>query len=563
MCSIPNGPPKAMDNSPILVLLNMAAAAALLIWAVRLVRTGFERAFGGQLRLWLRRSTGNRITAAATGAAAAVFMQSSTAVAMLLAGFMTAGVVGGVAGLAIILGADLGSAVVVLILNSRIAALTPLLLLFGVLFFLRSSRRSLRQIGRILIGLALIFISLDLIRDASAPLSESGAAQVAIIYLAGDPLTAFLIAAAFAWAVHSSVAAILLFATLAAQGLLPVETAFAMVLGANLGGGLIAFFLTLSAEVSVRRVIWTNLALRGGGAAIALALLPQITSAATMPGSTAAQQTLNLHLFFNIALLAIALPFVGPLMKIAERLVINPPNTQSDNRTRSALDRTVQHQPRRAFACAQRELVEMGNRVEIMLRDVMSLFNAYDDATAHRLRSEMQDISRISLDLRVYLSGVRSHDPEEDTGTRAFDLSGVSVNLEAGADVIVRKMVDLARRKHNEKVNFSEDGWRELTDFHDRVLRNVQHGIAVLMSDDVGLARELVEQKEKIRDLEQKLERTHLRRLRQGLTESIETSAIHIDLLRALKMLNTSFAMIAYPLLNEHGELLESRLAGD
>ena len=128
----------------------MAAAAALLIWAVRLVRTGFERAFGGHLRLWLRRSTGNRLSAAATGSVSAIFLQSSTAVAMLLAGFMAAGSVGGTAGLAVILGADLGSAIVAQILNSRIAALTPLLLLLGVLFFLRSSQRSYRQIGRIL-----------------------------------------------------------------------------------------------------------------------------------------------------------------------------------------------------------------------------------------------------------------------------------------------------------------------------------------------------------------------------------------------------------------------------
>ena len=158
--------------------------------------------------------------------------------------------------------------------------------------------------------------------------------------------------------------------------------------------------------------------------------------------------------------------------------------------------------------------------------------------------------------------GIRSDDADEDTGTRAFDLSGVAVNLEAGADMIVRKMVELARRKHSDKLSFSDEGWRELSDFHDSVLRNVQHGIMVLMSEDVGLARELVEQKEKVRELEQTLERKHLKRLRQGLTESIETSAIHLELLRALKMLNTSFAMIAYPLLEEHGELLESRLAG-
>ena len=551
-----------MEGSPVLVLLNLAAAAALLIWAVRLVRTGFERAFGGQLRRWLRRSTANRFTSAATGALAAILMQGSTAVAMLLSGFMSAGAIGTVAGLAILLGADLGSAVVVQILSSRIAVLTPLLLLAGVMVFLRSARRSLRQIGRILIGLALVFISLDLLREASQPLAGSEAAQAAMLYLAGDALSAFLIAAVFAWLVHSSVAAVLLFATLAQQGLLPLEAAFAMVLGANLGGSLIAFFLTLNADIAVRRVVWTNLALRGGGAALALVLFSNIGLPEALPGSSAAQQTLNIHLFFNLVLLTVGLPLTGLLIRSATQLLADPAVTTSEHARRTALDYTVQKEPRRAFACAQRELVEMGNRIEVMLREAIGLFDSYDDALAQKLRADMKDIARTALDLRVYLAGIRSDDPDEDTGTRAFDLSGVAVNLEAGADVIVRKMVELARRKNSEKLSFSDEGWRELSDFHDNVLRNVQHGITVLMSEDVGLARELVEQKEKVRELEQTLERKHLKRLRLGLAESIETSAIHLELLRALKMLNTSFAMIAYPLLEERGELLESRLAG-
>ncbi len=550
-----------MDTSPVMILLNMAAAASLLIWAVRLVRTGFERAFGRQLRLWLRRSTTNRVSAAATGMGAAILMQSSTAVAMLLAGFMSSGAIGRAAGLAIILGADLGSAIVAQILNSRIAFLTPLLLLSGVIVFLRSSRRELRQIGRILIGLALIFIALDLIRGASAPLSTSAAAQTVLLYLASDAVSAFLIAAVFAWLVHSSVAAVLLFATLASQEILPLDAAVAMVLGANLGGSLIAFFLTLQATAAVRQVVWTNVVLRGGGAVLALYLLKRFELAEALPGGSPALQVLNLHLFFNLALLVAGLPLVGQLMRIAARLVADPPGASPETSARSVLDRSVQNQPRRAFACAQRELIEIGNRIEIMLREAIGLFDTYDDLPAQKLRTEMKEIARMSLDLRVYLSGVRSDDPHEDTGTRAFDLSGAAVNLEAGADVIARKMVDLARRKHVENLKFSDQGWRELCDFHDVVLRNVQHGITVLMSKDVGLARELVEQKERVRDIEQSLERKHLKRLRQGLSESIETSAIHLDLLRALKMLNTSFAMMAYPLLEEHGELLESRLS--
>jgi phosphate:Na+ symporter len=167
----------------------------------------------------------------------------------------------------------------------------------------------------------------------------------------------------------------------------------------------------------------------------------------------------------------------------------------------------------------------------------------------------------MALDLRMYLAGVRSGNPKLDTGTRAFDLSGVAVNLEAAADTITRKIVVLAKRKQSENMNFSNEGWQELSDFYDRVLRNVQHGIAVLMTEDGGAARELVQQKELIRKIEKQLERAHLMRLRAGATETIETSSIHLDLLRALKMLNTAFTTIAYPLLKESGELLDSRLS--
>ena len=340
-----------------------------------------------------------------------------------------------------------------------------------------------------------------------------------------------------------------------------MEAAVAMVLGANLGGAFIAFFLTLRSDIDVRQVIFGNLLLRGGGACIALALLYWLDARTILPGASAQQQTLNVHLAFNGALLLIGLLLLKPSTQLAAFLLPGIGNARGED-ARSALDPTVRNHPARAFACAQRELVDMGNRIEIMLRDAMPLFDTFDETSAGQVRLEQRVVSRMSHELRVYLSGVRSSDPKEDTGTRAFDLAGVATNLESGADVIASRLVSLARQKHVEKTNFSDEGWRELSDFHDRVLRNIQHAITVLMSEDIGAARELVEQKEMIREIEQKLERRHLTRLRQGLAESIETSAIHIDLLRSLKMLNTAFAMIAYPLLREQGELLESRLAG-
>ena len=551
-----------LENSPIVIILNLAAAAALLIWAVRLARTSFERAFSSQMRQWLKLTTGNRLTAAMTGVGISIMLQSSTAVALLLASFMPASAMSVSMGLAIILGADLGSAIVVQILSSRISLLTPLLLLSGVFFFMRTNRRVLRQIGRILIGLSLIFVSLGMISEASAPLANNAATKNVFIYLSDDLLTGFVLAAFLAWMMHSSIAAVLLFATLAANGVLPLNAAFAMTLGANLGGSFIAVFLTLKSDVNIRKVVLANLLLRGGGALVALGLIHEFGIINHIFGATSQLKVLNFHLVFNAAVLLAGVILLTPASGFAAILL--PEKQDADELSiRSVLDLSVQNEPARAFACVRRELVDMGNRIENMLRDAMDLFENYDENIAERLRAEERNIAKNAFDLRVYLSGIRSDDPSEDTGTRAFDFAGIATNLESGADAIGRKIVTLAKRMHHDRIHFSEDGRHELMDFYDKVLRNIQQGILVLMSEDVQTARELVAQKEMIRELNQKLERKHLTRLRQGLTETIETSAIHIDLLRSLKVLNTGFAMIAYPLLREHGALLKSRLAKD
>jgi len=551
-----------LENSPIVIILNLAAAAALLIWAVRLVRTSFERAFSSQMRQWLKLTTGNRLTAAMTGVGISIMLQSSTAVALLLASFMPASAMSVSMGLAIILGADLGSAIVVQILSSRISLLTPLLLLSGVFFFMRTNRRVLRQIGRILIGLSLIFVSLGMISEASAPLANNAAIKNIFIYLSDDLLTGFVLASFLAWMMHSSIAAVLLFATLAANGVLPLNAAFAMTLGANLGGSFIAVFLTLKSDINIRKVVLANLLLRGGGALVALGLIHEFEFINHIFGATSQLKVLNFHLFFNAAVLLAGIILLTPASGFVAILLPEKQDTEELS-MRSVLDLSVQNEPARAFACVRRELVDMGNRIENMLRDAMDLFENYDENIAERLRAEQRNIAKNAFDLRVYLSGIRSDDPNEDTGTRAFDFAGTATNLESGADAIGRKIVTLAKRMHHDRTHFSEDGRHELMDFYDKVLRNIQQGILVLMSEDVETARELVAQKEMIRELNQKLERKHLTRLRQGLTETIETSAIHIDLLRSLKVLNTGFAMIAYPLLREHGALLKSRLAKD
>lgn len=550
-----------MDSPNLTVFfLQIGGAAALLIWSVRLVRTGVERAFSAPLRLWLRRSGQSRMLAAATGTGSAMALQSSTAVAVMVTNFVAAGSIPAAAGLAMLLGADLGSALVAKLLLVRQSWLISALLLVGVVMFLRGHQRRVRQGGRILIGLALVFVSLDLLRAATAPLLDSPGAGTAMAYLARDTLTAFVIGAVFAWIVHSSVAAVLLFVTLVAQGVMPLAAAVALVLGANLGGAVIALILTLAAPAEARRVVIANLLLRGGGAALALAALTAFQPQLDWLGTTPAAQAIHLHILFNLGLVLVALPFVGLVSRAMVGLT-GPDGAASPLAHITALDPAALSNPDRALSCATREVIRIGETVEAMLRPMPTLYAQWDEAAAEALLAGDKTVRKRHFDTKLYLAQLNRAGLDEERSQRAMDLSTIAANFEAASDTITTTMVGLARRLSTEGVQFSRPGWKEICDFHDRVLANAQRALGVMMTQHPDEARELVAEKDIIRDIEQRLQRAHLGRLREGLAESIETSNIHQETLRALKQVNTAFTMVAYPILTETGDLLSSRMS--
>ncbi|MEM9604899.1 MAG: Na/Pi cotransporter family protein [Pseudomonadota bacterium] len=551
-----------MAEHPFIVfLIHIAGAAALLIWSVRLVRTGVERGFSNPLRSWIRQSARNRFMATGSGLLAALGLQSATAVAVLVSHFVAKhGRLTAAVGLAMLLGADVGSALVTQLLVTRQPLLVPVLLLLGISLFLRGSGVG-RPTGRIVIGLALIFVSLDMIRAATGPILSNPNTHAVVSYLGNDLLTAFAIGAVFAWAVHSSVAAVLLFVTLVGQSVLPLNAGVAMVLGANLGGAFIAHILTLSAPLDVRHMVLSNLLLRGGGAVGAAYILAAQPHWYAFLGAHPAQQAINVHLAFNAVLAVAALPFVGLVTSFVARLT--PARSPSVTRLEpiSALDQNAVSKPQRALDCTARELLAVGQHIEHMLIAVIPQYDTFNPDQAKAIAAQDKAIKKSHFDIKLYLAKIGQQELDESLSRRSMELVHLSSSLEAASDTINRVIVPLTQRMHAQGVQFSADGRKEISDFADRVLANAQLALNVMMNQNPAEARELVEAKELVRRVEQKLQRHHLGRLRQGLTESIETSNIHQETLRALKQVNTCFSVVAYPIVDKSGHLLESRLA--
>ena len=547
---------------PLLLLLNLAAAVLLLLWAVRMVRTGMERAFGTQLRDTLRRSEGSTVGMAGVGVVLAVMLQSATAVGLLSASFVARGLLGGAAALAALIGADLGSALVVWVLALDLSSLIPALLVIGVVMFLKFERRSIRQVGRIILGIGFVLLSLQMIGQATEPLRESESLPAAIGYLQGDPLTAFVIVALLTWGMHSSVAMVLLLAALAQQGLLPMQAAVPMVLGANFGAGLIALWLARAMPHPARRVLLGNMILRGTFSVVALLVVIMAAPDFSLLGTRPEVQLVHLHLAFNLALLIVALPLVRSILRLTALVLPDSAATPDPAHTRrTALDDSVVDKPALALASAKRELLLMGECLEEMFTPVMDILATADAGQVAALKALEEDVSARHTAVMLYIVEVNRQNLAQAEMRLGVELSDLAISFEHVGAIIMKTLLPLAEDKRKRGLKFSEDGWAEMQTMHARVRSNLQLALNVLISGDAGSAQSLMREKERMRKLERDSHDRHLTRLAQGDAESIATSHLQLEAVRAFKEINSLLVKVAHPILAEHGMILDSRLA--
>lgn len=546
------------------VLLHLAGAVALLLFATRMVRTGVERAYGDMLRHKLRDTMRNPLMAVLAGTALAIALQSSTAVTLLVGSFAGAGIVSGMAGQLAVRGAEIGSALVIKILTFDLSLLVPICLAAGTAMFLATERRSWQQFGRILVGIGLLVLSLEMVGQASEPLRESKLLPVIIDYFKGDPVTAYLLAALITWLFHSSIAAVLLIVTLAGRGLVPPELGIVLVLGVNLGSSVIAPLLTRSAEPAVRVVPVGNLLMRGAGSLVMLVLFLSFKPPIAFLGTTVPDQIINAHILFNCIILVAGLPLARLVYRASEKIVAMgaKPDAAKDMAVveLSALNEAALDTPSQALANATREVVRVCETVEIMLQRIIEL---YEDADADKIKAlaALDDrVDRKHAAIKLYLAKATIRPMTEDEALRCQELLGACVKLEQVGDIIVRNMLAHVQKKLDRGLEFTTEGWRELLSFHQAVLANARLSFNVLVSRDLKTARQLVAEKDHLRDVEKETSQSHFLRLRDGTIKSVETSSIHLDTIRDLKQINSMLASMAYPVLEEHGLLQGSRL---
>jgi len=541
-------------------LLNLLSALALLIWGTHIVRTDVLRVYGAQLRRILSTSIKRRSLAFLAGLGVTSLVQSSNATAVIVCSFVAQGLVGLTPALTIMLGADVGTALMTGVLSFDLSWLSPLLIFGGVVVYLSRRHTAVGRLARAVIGLGLILLALEMISAATQPMIQGAGIKVLFSTLTGDVILDALIGAVFAMLTYSSLAAVLLAATLASSGIISLKVALCLVIGANLGSGILALLTAASQNVAGRRVALGSMLFRLSGAIVALPFINHLGGWISLFMPDLRLGVVAFHVLYNSVRCGLLLPLVEPMSRLCIRLL--PESHKEDDAAISArhLDLGAIDTPSLALANAAREALRIGDLIEKMLLNLLPVIRDNDQLRAQQIRQLDNHVDKLYTAVKMYLAKVSREELNEKEVRRWTDIVTLTINLEQSGDIIERIVKGIESKKIAPQRSFSDAGMSEVCEMHARLVTSLQLGLSVFLDSNLKSAQKLLAEKEAFRDLERAYAQTHLSRLAGETQQSIETSSLHLDLISDMRRMHSLFCASAYPVLDEAGLLRKSRM---
>ncbi len=540
---------------PSVILLHIIGGVSLLLFGLRLVRNGVTRAFGVELRRIISLSTRNRFTAFFAGIGVTALLQSSTATSLIISGFAGQRLIGMTAGLAVVLGAYVGTTLVAQVLAFDLSWLSSVFLIVGYFFYVGKNQSGpMRQVGRILVGLGLMMLALALIKTSAAPLKESETLPLILKPLENDPFLGVIVGALITWMCYSSLAIVLLLMSMVHTDLITVHLAIVLTLGANIGGA-IAPLMTISKDPpEAARISFAILVMRLIFVLGLLFFIPYLDDILDRYHLKDPRTVVDFHVAFNLALAVVFLPLLDIVSKLVTA-VIPDKSSENDVTLPKYLDDNALETPAVALTNAARESLRLADLLDQMYQQAWNAFQKKDLGVIERARQLDVAIDKLYQAIKAHLVSLGSEAMNTVEAKRHFQILTFATNLEHVGDIIDKSLLYIAEKKIRDGRSFSSQGQVELNNLFRLVLESMRLAQTVFISGDSKLARQLVEDKALIKQAELQASINHMGRMQQGIPETLATSDLHMDIIRDLRRINSLMATIAYPILEEAGEL--------
>ena len=532
-----------------LTLLNLLSAVALLVWGTHIVRTGIMRVYGADLRRVLSRSVAKKPMAFVAGIGVTALVQSSNATTLLVTSFVAQELVGLTPALVIILGADVGTALMARLLTFDLSWLSPLFIFLGVVFFLGRKQTRAGQLGRTSIGLGLILLALQLIVAAATPITHAAGVKVLFSSLTGDVMLDALIGAVFAIISYSSLAAVLITATLTATAVISFKVALCLVIGANLGSGLLAMLNNSTSNAAGKRVALGSLLFKFIGSLIVLPFIDVLAEWLQKLPVNDEELVIFFHVFYNLIRCLLMVPFAGAMAGLCQRLIREEAETDLRLKPKH-LDASALDTPALALANASRETLRLGDVLEQMLATFSKVMSG-ELREDREIRKLDDDADVLYTAIKLYLAQMPKEDLPEEDSRRWAEIIEMALNLEMAGDILERMSADVADKSLTARRAFSVEGLNELNALLEQLTANLRLSLSVFLSRDITSAKRLRRAKHRFRITNRRYSHKHVDRLHQQNVQSIETSSLHLGLLGDMKRLNSLFCAVAYSVLEQ------------
>jgi phosphate:Na+ symporter len=526
-------------------LISLFGGLCLLLYGLQLAGEGLQGVAGGKLRGLLQLVTRHRLLGLLSGATMAAILQSSGATLVMLVSFTSSGFLTLHQALALMLGADIGTTLTAQLLAFQLYDYALVVVGVGALAWLLGKRRLIKSLGLSLLGFGFIFLALKLLVDGSLPIHTNDEARAWFLEISRYPVLSLVAAALITATIQSSLATIGILIAFATHGLLSLDGALPMILGANIGTCALALVSAIGAPTEAKRVAIAHAAVKVAGVLLVFPLLRPFQQLIAATADTLPRQIANAHLVFNAALALLCLPLTGPLAAALTKLVAEPARLGQPGQPKH-LDPLVLNTPALAIGQATRELLRMADITQEMYKATLVAFTRDDEDVVDHIEELENHLDSLNQAIKLYLTRMSETAMTPAQHREEMGILTIINEMEAIGDIIDKNLMELAKKKIYKGHRFSDEGQKEIIALHQQIGGHLELVITALTTRNAELAQQVIEAKSQVAHQERQLKQAHIKRLHEGLVESIETSAIHLDVLTNLKRINSHITNIAY-----------------
>ncbi|WP_066634678.1 Na/Pi cotransporter family protein [Desulfolucanica intricata] len=526
-------------------VLGLLGGMGLLLFGMQILSESLQAIAGLRLKVILSTLTKNRFVGMFLGLVITVLFQSSTATSVVLVGLTSAAIITLGQTLSVLLGAGIGTTITAQLIAFKVTEISLPLVSIGAMVVFFTKRLKYRQYGLAILGFGLIFLGLQIMSDTMHPLRDDPFFQHLMVGLENKPFLAMIIAAFFAFLVHSSAAAIGIIMLLSIQGLISLESGIYLLFGANIGTCFTAVLSSIGSSRESQRVAAAQILFKLIGVLILLPFVDPFADLIAMTTANPGNQVANAHTVYNILDAAICLPFLKSFEHLLNKIIPE----KKINKAMLAphyLNEELIKSPVIGIGLATREAIHISDHISDMTFDILKVFRKHDPELLETMMEKEKYVDVLAKETSQYLAKILRQPLSKADFNRCIGLMNIVNDFEHIGDIIEKYITDLAKNKFKTSYDFSEKGWQELGEMHERICELIRMTCIALATNDLALAREVFDTQPELIKLERHFRQRHIARLREGSQCTEETSSIHLDLINALLRISEHIKNIAH-----------------